>query len=128
MNETVSRNLRLMTDRALPGNLYSCIIHESAGGNAGFYKKFHCVGANFVYVLGLGEIKYFESPEDKLYCIRPPPDTRCSIFRVAIQDISVDDLKFRIVNWKHINEDQASVVLSQTVEEYNRLYGFELFT
>ncbi len=132
MQAIIDQNLELMTTISSEpdGSFMGCVVNESAGGNAGRYKKrYLCVGANYHYDKNTGEVLYFmagTSPERKLDEERG----KGSIFRVAIQDIAIglELLKFRIVGHKILedSENLADKVLIATVKQYNERFGFEI--
>lgn len=131
MQDIVDKNLEFMcTVSSEPdGSFMGCIMHESIGGNAGFYRKYHCAGTHFAYNPENGKILYFDIPTNI------PKDiiehANLSIFRVAIKNPFVSDLKllkFRIVQHyiPQNSNDMAGRVLLETVRQYNERYGFQI--
>ena len=131
MQHIVDKNLEFMCilSSESDGSFIGSIMHESIGGNAGFYRGYYCAGTHFAYNAENGELFYFDVPESI------PKDllekAKISLFRVAIKNPFVNDLRlleFGIVR-HYIREgsrDIASNSLLETVQQYNERYGFEI--
>jgi len=127
----IDKNLELMISNE-PGGMYEVLIGESMGGNAGRFGNYLCAGANFYFNENTGEIIYFGNIQN----VPDPIVDNCAdgIFRVAW---CMESNKYLIIEtcldlWKHewseeikISED-AKNILEQSVNEFNKKYGFEV--
>ena len=104
------------------GGMHKVISLESIGGNAGFWNKHPCAGANFQYECKTGKIIIFGNIQDIPDKIRKTSEM--GTFSIAV-NIKIG--KLRIIN-TYINQNcikETKEILEKTVEEYNKRYGFE---
>ena len=125
MNRIVEKNLELMTSRG-DGGMEALLRFESWGGNAGIWEGMTCAGANFYYDMSSGEIVVFSN-----YPVELGPGHGEGLFRIAREVLRKEDLlngnepkKLIVGTFIHEEESAAAEILHQTVEEYNRRYGF----
>ncbi len=125
-DEIVAKNIERMRSTE-PGGMRHMLIRESMGGNAGRYKGFSCVGAGFYFDRETGEMLYFDNPQ------RVPADIRChhvdDMFRLAVDwSRNGGTGKYRIIDYSPRDDvsQAAREVLTETIERYNREYGFDV--
>ncbi len=121
MNPTVKKNLEMMIG-AERGQMQSLMSKESMGGNAGTEDGKPCLGANFFYDTQTGEIKYFENIQNVPWWIANKYTE--GTFRIAIDTLNT--WKPKIVNTflKDGTSEEATRNLEQSVELYNKQYGY----
>lgn len=121
MNSTVSKNLEMMAGSER-GQMQSLISKESMGGNAGTEDGRPCLGANFFYDLQTGEIKYFENIQNVPWGI--VNKYSAGTFRIAIDTPNTWKLKIINTYLKEGTAKEATENLEQSVELYNKQYGY----
>ncbi len=122
MNEIIKKNLEKMVGEN-ETDMDAILMRESMGGNAGRWHGFSCQAANFYFLKWNGKIICFGNIQDVPAEIRK--DNPQGTFRLALNNIL---LKYRIVDL--ILPENVSVEakknLYNTLEEWNRQYGFSI--
>lgn len=103
------------------GGMEACLMGESMGGNAGFYKGLPCGGANFRYNERTGLILCFGNIQDL------PRDiisiSADGTFRVPVDSGSNSPVGVSEVYLEGNPSENAEKVIRETVERYNHQCG-----
>lgn len=120
IEEIVERNIELMQGNKV-GQMQHLLFRESMGGNAGTWRGFSCVAANFFYDSN-GEIKYFGNWHVVSGGIRLK--NYHGTFRLAVDTNKT--WKNKIVNFisQEDSPDSAKEALKATKDAYNNRFAF----